>query len=259
MNKKDDELYCEYCKNGISLDDKKCPNCGADCTKIINNYAKKKEDEEKEYKDRVLEISENIAKNSGTIFKISSIGSLIIFIVICCFIIFGFMRTFSSVKEQTSGIDSNSIFNEKEDNVINVGFNELAEAKKFDVIIDEYDFYEYSTEHFADDYETPDGYQKIAFHFDIKNNLDEVLTMAFDAKVVLTADDYVVEESDVEACVFCYAISGQDKYNALTKSFVPENSRTDGYIGFLVPVKYKTLKFKIGSSVIITMDNPAYQ
>lgn len=259
MSKKDNELYCEYCKNGISLDDKKCPNCGADCTKIINNYKREKEDEEKEYKDRVLNMTENAAKTVGTVFKISSISSLIIFIVICCFVVFGFMKVFSLAKEQISENDANSIFNEKEDKVINVGFNELAEAKKFDVIIDEYEFYEYSADHFTEDYETPDGYQKVAFHFDIKNNLDEVLTMAFDAKIVLTADDYVVEECDVEACVFCYAVSGQDKYNSLTKSFVPENSRTEGYIGFLVPVKYKTLKFKIGSSVIITMDNPAYQ
>lgn len=258
MSKISDELYCEYCKNGISLDDKKCPNCGADCTKVINKYKKAKEEEEKEYKDRVLDMTENAAKTVGTVFKIGSISSIIIFIVVFGFIIFGFVKVFSLANE-TSKNNSSLFDEEKDEKVVNVGFNELAESKKFDVILDKYELFEYTSDTFPEQYKTPEGYQKIAFHFDLKNNLDEILTMAFDAKIVLTADDYNVEKCDTEACMFCYPISGQKEYKELENSFVPENSKTEGYIGFLVPTKYKTLKFKIGSSVVITMDNPAYQ
>ena len=34
------ELICEYCKVPIKESDHKCPNCGADCTKMIRDYKK---------------------------------------------------------------------------------------------------------------------------------------------------------------------------------------------------------------------------
>lgn len=269
MSDEKQELFCEYCKNGISLDDKKCPNCGADVTKIVNKYKKEKEKKEEDYNNRVLSIAESTAKTVGSAFKVSSIISVAIavvaivgFIVISVFIFKGF-NSFSN-NHNDSG--NNGFFFDFEDDddktndkVVEVGFNELAETKKFNVILDEYELFSYTADSFPDQYNTPEGYQKIAFHFDLENKLEEILTMSLDSRISLTADDYNVDRCDVEACIFCRAVSGKEKYKELPSTFISAKTKTEGYVGFLVPTKYKTLKFKIGSSVVITMDNPVYQ
>lgn len=44
---KEKELMCDYCGVNIKITDNKCPNCGANCSKVINEY--KKQNKEKFY------------------------------------------------------------------------------------------------------------------------------------------------------------------------------------------------------------------
>ena len=127
------------------------------------------------------------------------------------------------------------------------------------VTLSEYELYEYKSDEFPTHYNTPDGYQKIAFLFTIKNKSNEELNTYFDADISLTADDYNVESSDLEKCIFCYTAVGKDSYQEIEGLKIKSGEQIKGYVGYLVPKDKKALKFRVGDDVVITMDNPAYE
>ena len=233
------ELICEYCKVPIKESDHKCPNCGADCTKTIRDYKKHKSIED-------AERSKKIQRDMDRSFRIPLIIFLTFFILFFGFIIYSAFRQVENVKN--------------DDTKVTVKYNEEAKTKDISVILDSYEMYEHKTDKFPNnmDDNTKPGYQKIAFHFVIKNNTEEVFDTRFDAVVSLTADDYKVDEADLEKCYTCYTVSGKDSYQDLYDQ-IAVGEKLQGYAGFLVPKDKKILKFKIGDNIIITMDNPAYQ
>lgn len=253
MNNK--ELVCEYCKVSIKETDHKCPNCGADCTKIINEYKKQKQAEVDEANKKRREAQEKIAKKMGRSFTFVGLFSVAIFIIIIGTFVFIAIRTQKSFHN-----DFNSGFfdtSEKKQKKVTVNYQEEAKTKDYNVTLDNYELYEYKSENFPDSYNTKNGYQKIAFHFIIKNNTDEELDTAFDFFTV-TADDYKVDTADLEKCMFCYTAVGKDSYQNLYVDIAP-GEKMQGYVGYLVPKNAKSLKFKVGDYVTINMDNPAYQ
>ena len=233
------ELICEYCKVPIKENDHKCPNCGADCTKTIREYKKYKSIE-------AAERSKKIQRDMDRSFRIPLIIFLTFFILFFGFILYSAFRQASNIKN--------------DDTKVTVKYNEEAKTKDISVILDSYEMYEHKTDKFPNDMDdnTKPGYQKIAFHFVIKNNTEEVFDTRFDAVVSLTADDYKVDEADLEKCYTCYTVSGKDSYQDLYDQ-IAVGEKLQGYAGFLVPKDKKILKFKIGDNIIITMDNPAYQ
>lgn len=77
------------------------------------------------------------------------------------------------------------------------------------VILDSYDLYEYHSDHF-EHYNTPNGYQKIAFHFEIYNKQDEPLMTGM--LIDLLADDSNVEQTDLELKKdFASLVKGKEK------------------------------------------------
>lgn len=249
-----DELICEYCRNGISLDDKKCPSCGADCTKAVNRYKRQRQKIEDERNERVLSLVEDSFKNIGGMFKINYIGIIITFVIIILAFILVFGGIYSSIKKN-SGVSS-FVGNEKKEKVITVKYNEMAKTYSYDVILDEYEAYTYVSDQFSD-LNTPNGYKKVAFHFKINNNISEDLYTFSDLKISAMADDYVLEEADLELGMFCYVTEGKEKYSELPMT-IPSGSSIKGYVGYLVPIDAKELKFKVGSVVNIEMDNPVF-
>ena len=233
------ELICEYCKVPIKENDHKCPNCGADCTKTIREYKKHKSIE-------AAERSKKIQRDMDRSFRIPLIIFLTFFILFFGFILYSAFRQASNIKN--------------DDTKVTVKYNEEAKTKDISVILDSYEMYEHKTDKFPNDMDdnTKPGYQKIAFHFVIKNNTEEVFDTRFDSNVSLTADDYKVDEADLEKCYTCYTVSGKDSYQDLNDQ-IAAGEKLQGYAGFLVPKDKKILKFKVGNNIIITMDNPAYQ
>lgn len=67
------ELFCEYCNSELGENDKKCPNCGADCSKITYNYRKEKENIENEKKEEMNKSAKKVAKVVGTTFLLHQI------------------------------------------------------------------------------------------------------------------------------------------------------------------------------------------
>lgn len=249
----EEELVCEYCRNGISLDDKKCPSCGADCTKTVNRYKKQRQEIEDKRNERVLSLVENSFKNINGMFKINYVGFIITFAII----IFAFIFVIGGISSSIKNRGVSSFFeNEEKEKVITVKYNEMAKTSKFNVILDEYEPYNYVSDQFSD-LNTPNGYKKVAFHFKITNNTDEDLYTFSDLKISATADDYALEEADLEVGMFCYVTEGKEKYSELPMT-ISSGSSIQGYVGYLVPSDAKVLKFKVGSVVNIEMENPVF-
>lgn len=251
---KKDDLICEYCKTGISLEDKKCPNCGADCTKTINEYKKKRQEIEDDLNNRKIAIIENTFKKVGSAIKISFVIPIIIFVLAIGMAVFiGIMVSKNTSDNKVPFVDEK----QKKEEKVSVKYNELAETNNFTIILDKYEVYNHVSDDFPNQYNTPEGYKKVAFNFVINNKSDNPVDLIFDNKISGTADDYNLEETDLEICMFCKAIEGKEKYSSLPK-IVTEGNKIQGYIGYLVPTSAKNLKFNVGSLVTIEMDNPVY-
>lgn len=251
---KKDDLICEYCKTGISLEDKRCPNCGANCTKIVNEYKKKRQEIEDNLTDRKMAMVEDTFKKVGSAVKISFVIPIIIFVLAIG------MAVFIGIMVSKNNNDNKVLFGDekqKKEEKVSVKYNELAETNNLTIILDKYEVYNHVSDKFPDQYNTPEGYKKVAFNFVINNKGDKPLDLIFDNKISGTADDYSLEETDLEICMFCKAIEGKEKYSALPK-IVIEGNKIQGYVGYLVPINAKALKFNIGSLVTIEMDNPVY-
>ena len=77
--------------------------------------------------------------------------------------------------------------------------------------------------------------------------------------IVLTADDYNVETSDLSKSSQEYVVSGKEKYSELDIYNIGLNEKRKGYVGFLVPRNSKILKFYIDGKEVLSIDNPAYE
>lgn len=254
------DLICEYCGNEISLDDHKCPNCGANCSKIIKKYKDLEKQKEEEKAERILKTQEDITNVVLNSFKTSSKISFVIFgFVIFVFVFIFIMFIVTSFKHNDVNVKDDfdiSNFEDKHDTV-KVKYNELAELEDYTIMLSDYELYEYRSEHFSH-LNTRDGYQKIAFHFIVENKSDSNMIVGVFDKITLTADDYAVQEADLEVNPLCEVVSGKASYDELNRNTIMPNNKLQGYVGFEVPVDKKELKFTFGDA-IITMDNPAYK
>lgn len=145
------KITCEHCGSLINTSkDSKCPNCGAPF-KDNKEYKKNKDYDQKE---RELDIKSKELSNKviedviGTKKKFS-----IVFVVIFVFVIMVFLLIFNSFRSsinESNIIDDN--FNKEIDNFMNntekeedivVNFNEMAEAKNYEIKCDKVTSYEY--------------------------------------------------------------------------------------------------------------------
>ena len=226
------ELECDYCHSALKIDHSKCPNCGADCSSKVKKYReqKEKEDEAK----RQERIAESQAYQKRMKIPIIIFFGIVVFIILSSFIGVGVGMIGSTRKERSK---------EKE--------------YKFDCRYDSYEFYAFTSDVFPEQYKTPDGYQKIAFHLTCENKKDyEDDITAFD--VHLTADDYSVEMANLEPSMFEKISQGTGNYPYLLNNDIAPGEKLQGYIGYLVPKNRKKLKLTICEKTI-EIDNPAYE
>jgi uncharacterized membrane protein YvbJ len=249
MSKK--EIECEYCHTLISEDDVKCPECGANCTNVIKKYREEKKEEQKrqeEEQKREAQEKINSAKEMMNDFQktskvISAIIS-IVFIVIFAFAFFQISKNFNRDDTFPNGIKDEP-FSDVEDNdkkeIVKVGYKETGEVNNFVVTLDNYELFEYKSDNF-ESYNTPKGYQKIAFHFVLENKSDSSKSLYH--IIDLTADDYPVERTKTEVTPnFSKVVKGKEKYENIESQTLKSGQNLKGYVGFLVPKDKKVLKF----------------
>ena len=252
------ELECDYCGVPITEKDFKCPKCGANCTDKIKKYQKQQETISLEEKAKEAEYSKKIADDLGKSMErpvkifVGIVALMIIIVAITIFV------NVSSFKQRNNG--SEPIGEEKtvvkENYNSNVGFNELGETAKCMVQLDSYELYSYVSDKFPDQYNTPAGYQKIAFHFTYENkrSSDEYISSS---DIRLKADGYKVDTASLKLGTFEKVETGKDHYTSIDGTYAGPGEKIQGYAGFLVPKNAKELKFSF-DGVTITMDNPVY-
>ena len=258
-------LECDYCGVSITEKDHKCPNCGANCSYTIKKYQEQQEKEKEEAVENVVHQASELQKQLiGKSFAVP----IFAFIIITFFFIFFISIGVFSYRNRTDHIESEGFSYdqtiEESSSKVEVSFNETAVTKYYSVILDSYELYEYSSSNFPNVYNTPDGYQKIAFHFVLENlSGSDVSTyssfMNDSAEVGLRADDYVVDSAHLMVGSQEYVVSGNSKYPEFNDHYVKSYDKLQGYVGFLVPKNAKKLKFTVGPNVVIVMDNPVYQ
>ena len=234
-------LECEYCHSIIGEDDKKCPNCGANCSDIIKNYHKQMEIENQKNEEKNNKVGKTVAKGILAYYIISALIALVIIVLIVMFVI---GPIFKEVKKQ---------FNNTDNIIDRIDIND---KEKLQVEVDSYELFEYHSDHF-EQFNTKSGYQKIAFHFVIKN-IGKTSVDNFDL-VSLKADDSVVEECNIQITAgFDKVVTGKEKYEGLGDDDIKPGETLRGYVGFEVPKDKKELQFTIGNEKV-KMDNPVYQ
>ena len=253
------ELECDYCGTPITVDQHKCPSCGANCSDKIKKYKKQQEKLEEEKKAAAQEKSQQVAEDMTKAVMMPARFIIIIAIAMFAFITIMAVVGMSSMHQDNDIILINEESDEKEEDLdksVFVSYNELAKTDDFDLILDSYELYEYVSDTFPDSYNTPEGYQKIAFHFIYTNHRksEEYLSTG---DLHITADDYKVESANLKTGTFERAVSGQANYPTLLGSRVGSNEKLQGYVGYLIPKNATTLKFTM-DSVTITMDNPVF-
>lgn len=180
------------------------------------------------------------------------IGTVFISLILVGIVIFGLI-TFAIYKGVSSSFGGSATG----------GYQEKVKTSDMAVTLKSYDLYEYKSDEYTG-YNTPEGYQKIAFLFLIENTGRNNLSSTFGFKVTLTADDYKVESTELKNCSSCETISGNSSYEDLGMIDISSGGKIQGYVGFLVPKNRKILTFDIGDNgfgehVYIKMDNPAYE
>lgn len=261
MKKK--EIECEYCHTLFTEDDSICPNCGANTSKAIKKHLKEKEEKRKKEQEQAINIVSKFAKDYTRGQIIVSIIAAIIFVAFAIFIYVNYTNSVKKMRNNSLSDKKTEIIEkeEKENEKVTVGYQEEAINDEMRVIIDSYELYEYHSDHF-DNYNTPDGYQKIAFHFSIENigNSNRFLNEAFDEGIHLTVDDYEVSQTSLKAPgeSFATVTQGKEVYEDISNSTLRAGSIIKGYIGYLVPKDKQKLKFQIGKYTFIEMNNPVY-
>lgn len=251
-------IECEYCHTLISEEDTNCPSCGANCTGAIKKYRKEQEEKIKAERDKVLNTFGNIYKDTTKTFRIISVFVGVVFLAVFGVIIYGATSTRNNMdnKFDDFNVEMEPEKEEKQE-VVTVKYQEEAITKKMKVKLNSYEFYRFQSDSF-DSYNTPDGYQKIAFHFEIENLTDNVIFL-WSEGISLTADDYEVEETDLKSPgdSFAKVVEGKGNYPDISRGTIKSKSKLKGYVGYLVPKNTEKLKFEVGDYIIIEMDNPA--
>lgn len=256
----DKDLVCEYCNLPIKESDHKCPNCGANCTKIIREYQKKKKEQQDIIDKKRAEQNRKVRKKMNITFVIILVFSLLMIAAIVGIIVFAIYKQTSKADKYFDWSEG-SFVSKSDGKKVVVKYKEKAKTKDMSVILDNYEFYEYKADEFPDSKElnTPEGYQKIAFHFVVENTGTEDIITAFGFDVDVTADDYAVKKAGLSQCMFCRTVSGKSSYESLESLDIKAGSKLQGYLGFMVPKDKKNLKFMVGDNITIKMDNPAYE
>ena len=257
MSKKN--IECEYCHTLISEDDVKCPHCGANCSNVIKKYREEHQKEEEEKEKEAKETREKVFDSFNRTKKVTEIIitaiSIIMFIVIGFFIVKNIIN-FNKDPFNDNFFDNDDEIEEEINEKITVAYNEEATTSNMKVILDSYELYERSSKNF-ESYNTPKGYQKIAFHFTIENlGSGDLSTYSL---IELTADDSKVEKSDLKLHPgFEKVVTGKENYEEVINSYIGSGKVLKGYVGYLVPKDKKVLKFYIGDDITIEMENPSY-
>ena len=230
------ELECDYCGVPITEKDHKCPNCGANCTEKIKKYQEQENKEKERIRQENIEQSKKIQEDFNKPVKF-------VFAIAAAIIIFTFVMFFITI----FGSHKGSIINEEK------------EIEKEGIVCkqDSYELYTYVSEKFPEHYNTPEGYQKIAFHIICENKGDtEDMVTGFDIK--LTADDYSVKYADIKAGTFEKAVLGKAEYPSILNEDIAPGEKLQGYIGYAVPKDKKVLKLTVKGKTT-TLDNPVYE
>lgn len=242
MEKKKIELECEYCGVPITEKDHKCPNCGANCTDRIKKYKEQQAVETEEERERRIKQSQEIQKAMDAPVKIIFGIAIAIIILVAVIIFVGVLSARNVTSEPGKTVEGD--------------FQEVVETKTMSCTMDSYEFYEYKSDNFPDVYNTPEGYQKIAFHVVCDNvSNSDIYISASD--INLTADDYPVEKADLKTGMFEKAVQGKASYPAISGNTVKKGEKIQGYAGYLVPDDAQVLKFSI-KEITVTLDNPVY-
>lgn len=255
-------IECEYCHTLITENDTICPKCGANCSNVIKKYKEEKQKKEQEKIEKVTNFQKAIFSSFEKKQKFAQYFATFIFVIVVAIMVTTFIRINNhddfSFDEHTYDPNPNPIEDKEEKpQSVKVSYQETAETKEMKVILDSYDLYEYHSDHF-EHYNTPNGYQKIAFHFEIYNKQDEPLMTGM--LIDLLADDSNVEQTDLELKKdFASLVKGKEKYEKIESLQIKPNSTLKGYIGYLVPKDKKVLKFTVGDYITIEMNNPVYK
>ena len=244
-------LMCEYCRHLIKETDVKCPNCGANCSKIIADYKAEKEAEEKARREEMEAVGKRNAKKVMLAGGAFLIVPIVMFVMITAGMI-GAAMHFS----KTDGPASS----QKKESVTGTLDGE-GKSEKFSVKIDGYEEFEYTSDSFQDMCNTRNGYQKIAFHIVVANETEETIDASLIRNIELKAGDEKAKSVSLEENdAFCDLVQGEREY-----TFFPYNGKIlkgdklSGYRGFEVSKKAEKLKFIINDDIVIEMDNPVYE
>ena len=247
------ELECDYCRVPITEKDHRCPNCGADCTDKIKKYKKQQEQVQEEELKKKEEYTKELVNDMVMPIsnRIPIIFGTAVFIMIFIFGIFSHNIINHGFSNGNSSKGKNINYHSS------VGYNEWGESADCNVQLDSYEYYSYVSDRFPEDYNTPEGYQKIAFHFQYENkrDRDELLT---GFSVRLKADGYQVDMANLKVGSFERVEEGKEKYTSILNTYAGPSEKIQGYVGYVVPKDAKKLVFTF-DGVTITMDNPVYQ
>ena len=252
-------IECEYCHTLISEDDVKCPECGANCSNVIKKYRKEQEEKQKNEREESIKATKEIFGDFHKRNRIVYIIAVLLFLIIPVIGIIQMVNNrnhFNETKENMTS-KTNDKTNTEENKKITIKYQETGELNNLKVTLDSYELFEYYSKDF-ERYNTPKGYQKIAFHFTVENTSDEYDKSLY-SFATLTADDTPVEETKIEITKgFDSVKQGKEKYEKLDNQTLKSGQVLKGYVGFLVPTDKKVLKFRI-DNITIEMDNPAYK
>ena len=220
-------IECEYCHTLISEEDTKCPSCGANCSAAIKKYRKEQEEKAKAEKDKMMKTFGDVANAGSKTFRTAMIIIAIPFVIIpILFIVFA-VTSANNHNKIEKDFDENivEVEKEKEQEPVTVGYQEEAVTKNIKVTLSSYEKYAYYSEHF-DTYNTPDGYQKVAFHFEIENLTNNDYFLWSDG-ISLSADDYDVEKTSLKApgSSFAKVVEGKESYEDISRGTVKGNSK----------------------------------
>ena len=245
-------LECDYCGERITEDDYKCPKCGASCSHIVKKYKEQQERDALEAKRQAMEREKEEER------KMLPTKMIIVFVSVIIFItaLMVFFHIFSLSKQDLERNPAGTAEVDKKDEKMTVGYQEVAENATYSIQLAEYENYEYVSESFPNQYNTPQGYQKIAFKFVFVNKSMNSLTSSH--SITLKADGFQVEESNLKIGMFESVVTGKSQYPEFNGSLIAEDETFQGYIGYLVPKDKKELVFTF-KDVTIKMDNPSYQ
>lgn len=249
---KEYELECEYCGVSITEENVKCPNCGANCTKTIRKYKELQKKKAEEEFQKKLERSTKTSKDIQNAIMVPFIYFFVAFVMIVVVV----MLFISSYRAHQNFEQNQGILDQQHETA-EVEYPEVAEFGDYSFVLDEYELYEYKSDSFPNQYNTPEGYQKIAFHFKYTNSSKNAYNLSY-KMVSLKADGYKVDSSNLEVGVFEKVVKGKEKYPAFEGTMIKEGETFQGYLGWLVPKNRKILRFEF-KDVTIVMANPVYE